>query len=282
MGSDACFRMGSTHAICQDYAIAGAHQGAPYAILSDGCSGLPIEGEPGSPYTDFGSRFLARAAWLSLIHRGERFDERAIIERAGMMAHNAYFQRPALDATLLAAIQRDRSVTVYQAGDGVVAARHRITKQLSYTTLKFDENMPFYLNYLRSQGAMVEFLAKCKAVTVTSGIQIAPGQWTETNVEVPLGPDSSPVRRHDFNDEYDLVLIMSDGAESFQTQDNQPVPLTDVLEQLLAIKGFEGEFLTRRCTRFLTKFCAEKRWKHTDDLSVAGIYIPPQAEDVQP
>jgi len=63
MSADYFFRMGKTHTICQDYAIAGsreykidAEMGAfQYAILSDGCSGIPNLKAPGSPYTDFGA-----------------------------------------------------------------------------------------------------------------------------------------------------------------------------------------------------------------------------------
>ena len=74
-------------------------------------------------------------------------------------------------------------------------------------------------------------------------------------------------------DLYDLVLLLSDGAESFHTKDGQPVELDLVLAQIFDFKGFAGQFLGRRCGRFLSSFCAENGWKHDDDFTVAGIYV---------
>ena len=65
MNADSAFRMGSTHAVCQDYAVASAWTAAahtdgaappprPYIILSDGCSSTPD--------TDVGARLLVKAA----------------------------------------------------------------------------------------------------------------------------------------------------------------------------------------------------------------------------
>ena len=284
MGSDACFRIGHSHTICQDYAIAGAMDGSPYAILSDGCSGKPVEGEPGSPYTDYGSRFLARAARLHLPRPGETFEDKVILEHAVAMASAARFKATALDATLLVAIQRARGIDVYQAGDGVVAARRRDTKEIVYTSLKFGNNAPFYLSCLLSRATKARYLKEAGTVTTTTGsVQVVSGltdamvmaNVEEKSVEEALTDESPCTRIHCFDDSYDLVLIMSDGAESFVDSMNQPVSLASVLRQLFEIKGYEGEFINRRCNGFLRRFCAENKWRHNDDLAVAGIYIPP-------
>ncbi|HYO91642.1 MAG TPA: hypothetical protein VEQ40_08400, partial [Pyrinomonadaceae bacterium] len=65
MNADSAFLIGATHAVCQDYAVAGNGtpderaavsnlQANPYVILSDGCSS--------SPDTDIGARLLVKAA----------------------------------------------------------------------------------------------------------------------------------------------------------------------------------------------------------------------------
>jgi hypothetical protein len=46
----------------------------------------------------------------------------------------------------------------------------------------------------------------------------------------------------------------------------------DVVAEMLAIKGFAGEFVTRRAKRFL-KDTVAKGWHHDDDFAVAGIFL---------
>jgi hypothetical protein len=76
---------------------------------------------------------------------------------------------------------------------------------------------------------------------------------------------------------YDLVLLMSDGVESFQRKNEkgilEPVPMIEVIEQILKLKGMKGEFLKRRCNKFFNKFCQQNGWQNNDDFSVAGIYL---------
>jgi len=88
--------------------------------VSDGCSGSPVPGEPGSPFTDWGARFMARAR--SSGSSSERCDLRSVLSR---IAHVTWREQPrfpggALDATLIVAEKRGDSVRVMQAGDGVV------------------------------------------------------------------------------------------------------------------------------------------------------------------
>lgn len=278
MGSDACFRMGFTHQICQDYAIAGAlsAQGRrlPYAVVSDGCSG--------SEHTDFGARFLVRATELAL-EAALRYDPLGealgmfhadlTIAHANRMVTVANLGRRSLDATLIRAVQLPSGrIVVHQAGDGVVAARDRVTRTIAYQTMKFGGNMPYYLSYLLNDVDRARYLNLAGTVEIVRGSNPT-GDWNE---EVSVSTlTSDPVTDYMFDAAAtDLVLIMSDGAESFQDMHGNPVPLTAVLEQLFDMKSSEGEFVTRRCTKFLTKFCAETGWRHYDDLSVAGIYVP--------
>lgn len=276
MSADYFFRMGSTHAICQDYAIAGVHEsGRAYAMVSDGCSGEAIPGQPGSPFTDYGSRLLVRSAWMQreCILAGE-FDPKLIAEISRASASVLGLPRRSLDATLLVAYEtRGNSIVVHQTGDGVVAARLRESGDLVCYSTSFDNNMPFYLSYLLDPEGLKRYYAECRERTLT-GYGRTAGEWKQLAV-VPQVIDQVEVAQEFLFDseDFDLVLIMSDGAESFQRGSEQ-VPLTEVVDQLFAVKNYEGEFLTRRCSRFLQKFCVENGWKHSDDFSIAGIYIP--------
>jgi hypothetical protein len=274
MSADAYVRMGSTHAICQDYAVAGSREGRPFAILSDGCSGTTDKSDPGSPHTDFGARFLVRSALRKLPHlfNGD-FDSGGIVAEAMGMARQAELGRGALDATLLAAVQTPTGGQTFQTGDGVVAARHR-DGSISYCTTSFGENAPYYLSYLLDHNLHRIFHDVAKtATTVRNTFMPGVGWDTPSTYVRELGEYRICQRGYFPATEHDVVLIMSDGAESFFDKAGEVVPLESVLEQVFAIKNVAGEFLTRRCNVFLHKFCAENGWRHADDFSVAGIHL---------
>lgn len=276
MGADSCFRMGANHTVCQDYAASGTDaNGLPYALVSDGCSG--------SLHTDFGSRFLVQAGRLQLQNKAGALFEMdgrehgGLLSTAQLMRQAAYLPQQCLDATLIRAMIVDDQIKVHQSGDGIVAARHRASQELQFVSRHFGENMPYYLSYRLNPNEELKYLERAKTWSQDAGGRCFPstvGNWqTATDADQPLKRDLL-VTEYRFGPEYDLVLIMTDGAESFQTLGGDPVELTAVLDQLFDIKGYEGAFITRRCNRFLGKFCTEQGWKHTDDISVAGIYRP--------
>lgn len=292
MGADYFVRMGSTHAICQDYAIAGELGERPYALVSDGCSGVSLPEQPGSPYTDFGARFLVRAAQQKIgqISEGD-FPSDEIINRAAEWARHAELPDTSLDATLLvAATSETGDVLTFQTGDGVVASKSR-DGTLFYQALSFGNGMPFYLSYLLDRRRLERLLhpdafesgramnaEAAGTVTVTDNIYVPGKGWQTpwTHVE-PFAKDSRNTTRFRrdifYREQHEVVLLLSDGVESFQKKDGTPVPLEEVLERLFDFKGFNGQFLVRRCSRFLHKFCVENGWQHADDFSAAGIHL---------
>jgi hypothetical protein len=296
MGSDHYFRMGSTHAICQDYALSGVSvRGATYALLSDGCSGTPVAGDPGSPHTDYGARFLVRAAQRHLRDLSNGlFPADVIITEADAMARQVDLRRTALDATLLGVVTTDSGYAhTYHTGDGVIACKRRNGK-IEYTSRQFGNGAPYYLSYLldRDREHSLLYPDPCthspEEVEAGGTVEETHGWFDpETKTWGRVTQKLSLVRRSqtlEANAEQvdrgivsaenvEVVLIMSDGASSFQLKNGTPVPLEDVLDQLFAIKGYGGEFLTRRCNAFLQRFCVERGWQHSDDFAVAGIYL---------
>lgn len=274
MSADAYFRMGSTHAICQDYAVAGSREGRPYAILSDGCSGTTDKNDPGSPHTDFGARFLVRSA---LRHMPEvlegRFPYRQMIGDALCAAEAVGLSRSSLDATLLVATHCGDFAHTFQTGDGVVAVRHR-SGAFTYFATSFGQNAPYYLSYLLDSNLQQLFVNLAKTALIVSNTFQPGSGWGKQNEQVHQLENFGICNARWFDAaEHDVVLIMSDGAESFFDKAGEAVPLEAVLEQVFAIKNVAGEFVTRRCNAFLHKFCAENGWKHADDFSVAGIHL---------
>lgn len=272
MGTDFFLKKGDAHLICQDYVMAGTHNSIEVAALADGCSGYPNPAILGSPNTDFGARFLIRAAIENIeVMACNAFFAADIITRALEMSEKVGLHNECLDATLLTAVRVPHGVRVFQTGDGVVAARKR-TGEVHYFTRSFDRNAPFYLSYLLQQ-SLVPYLNEVKEVEKTEGLRDLSGAWN-TSAEVCRLVESDLVESYYFSQEtYDVVLLLSDGVESFTTANRATVPVHDVLDQIFDFKGLIGEFLVRRCNRFFTKFCVENGWKHYDDFSVAGIAL---------
>jgi hypothetical protein len=269
MSEDFCFRMGSTHQICQDYALAGSDASTQWAILSDGCSGITLPGKPGSPYTDFGARFLVHSARrvIPMLADGLMPPETVIADAAAMNRLMG-FPGTALDATLLAVAIKGQYGHTYHSGDGVIAYR-LLDGDILYYSREFNDNSPYYLNYTRSKEHQETYFDKVQTVTVVQGTCVG-GAWSRLEDTISVRDLSA---HGNFNRaRHDMVLIMSDGVQSF-VKNGVPVPVEDVLDQLFAIKSYPGEFLQRRCKRFLSKFCVENGWEHTDDFSVAGIYL---------
>lgn len=279
MGADFCFRMGANHTICQDYAASGTGvNGHPYALVSDGCSG--------SAFTDYGSRFLVQAARLHLTtpHFSvnvplDSLEHGYLLSDARLMAQAAGLPRQCLDATLIRAMVMGDEIWVHHSGDGVIAARKRDTGAIEFVSTHFGENMPYYLSYRLDPNEERKYIERAKTWSQTLGRRVG-GSLDRAVFWQSDTESDKPLNRHilvgelRYGPEYDLVLIMTDGAESFQTLGGDPIALTHVLDQLFDIKSYEGAFITRRCNRFLGRFCTEQGWKHTDDIAVAGIYRP--------
>lgn len=259
--ADVHFAIGKTHDVCQDYGLADDSGETAYAIVCDGCSA--------SKDTDIGARLLARAA----LHIDPLFPE-WFLSRADTFRVALGLPLETLDATLLqvrATDLGDAVVTVW--GDGVVVARRRDGTGYDHWVLSFNNNAPEYLSYRLDPDRFAAYKkAGCGVLSIDSSI---PGSI----LGHPKGVHFYGVFHRD---EYDVVLVMSDGAESFQRREGTrlvPVPLTDVLDQVLDFKVLTHAFLRRRLGRFLGRFCPDNGWQHYDDFTVGGLVLdaPPQA-----
>lgn len=305
MSADAFFRMGSTHSICQDYAIAGTWSGLSCAIVSDGCSGADGRGgmpdsASGAPFTDWGARLLVQAARSRLKSIAEGyFSTRDVIWSAKERAQLIGMPASALDATLLVAVQTPTGgVQVFSTADGVVAWRDR-SGYVRYESIRFARGMPRYLSYLldpdrharlfEKEGESDDLLAG--SLEITSNVYEPNEGWGPQLLQTEFFTSETPYERAKFlssgadfssNSSVDVVALFSDGVESFVDRDQNPVPLETVLVELLALKNLHGQFVTRRCKKFLEKVCAERGWRHTDDFSMAAVGFEGEAVSGQP
>jgi hypothetical protein len=284
MYADSYFALGSTHDVCQDYALAGVADDRvidgrvvddrPIGIAADGCSS--------SPHTDFGARFLAFGAREAL-RRSARgaFASGAVLPLACTLAGGMLPMR-CLDATL-GVVYGDAvpaRIHAWLSGDGIIVARLRDGSGYPVTRVEFSGNAPGYLSYQLSSARFQELADGPGATRRVDELLLDPSfaeleaMWGDEQLS-EQDPRSFWLYRGYEASKYDLVMVLTDGAQSFQRRVGgalEPVPLHDVLREVLAFKGMKGRFVARRLKRFLGRYCAEHGWSHADDFAVAAVY----------
>jgi hypothetical protein len=273
MHADSYFALGSTHDVCQDYALAGDAHGYAFGVVADGCSS--------SPHTDFGARLLAYGAQSVMLAYPSRLHRLGILPLACTSLGHLVPSR-CLDATLMAVYDADGFISAHVAGDGVVVAR-RLDGTHEVHEIEFSGNAPAYLSYQLDgsrlaaligedgPGGVREVTSSALAADFTQTEQ----EWINDGAIDGDDPNSYWWWLPFSVEEYDLVAVMTDGAQSFQRRAGgalEPVPLNEVLREVLAFKGMKGRFVARRLKRFLGRYCAEHGWSHADDFAVAAIY----------
>jgi len=270
VNADAIFTTGAEHVICEDYARAGVIHTAngnaefPFAVLSDGCSS--------SAHTDVGARLLTSTlleAWRGHPSAGWQ----GVITHARLLAQFAGYSQECLDATLLYARgDGEEHIDVGVIGDGFVAAR-RVDGVIDYWEIDYD-GVPAYLSYALNRERTQAFMDHTKGARSISHYR--DGSLVSERFDRVNPADDSvhwsmklPVAR------YDLVVLLSDGASSFRAEaddgSSRAVPTWEIVKRVCAVKTTAGQFMTRRCRRFLRRFCVDNRWTHADDFAVAGM-----------
>jgi protein phosphatase 2C-like protein len=247
MNTDVTINIGSTHSVCQDYAIAGDG----YVILSDGCSS--------SSDTDIGARLLVRAmaqvvtahADISELHKESARVALAWARMIGLPAQS-------VDATLMSAHVSGDNLIVACSGDGVIVLESK-EGVLDVYAISSPSGYPFYPSYVHQPDRLAELVThnRCNK-------EIKHHDATEITDSLTI---SLKLKAAD----YRYVALASDGINSFfQTQ--RRICLADVLKELWSFKHSHGAFVERRMKRFKKDMHA-KGWQHADDLAFAVINL---------
>ena len=285
---DSHFMIGRTHSICQDYAEASL-QGEPTVIVSDGCSS--------AAHTDFGSRFLVRAAKRALDRYSKDYDSYVNrVADCSIITADGYRRAMGLPieclcATLLTAHLSKDVIRTTIFGDGVVAARERDTGRITVDKYEYPSGAPYYLRYTLDQSHN-DYVDQFGFEFRISSYYIHPDgktdqktEWTTEKVE-HAGAGSI----YHVND-YDLVALFTDGVHSFvrpeitsTSKTEKQVNFLDVVRELLQFKNYNGIFAERRMKRAFDPLLGafgKHGWINTDDLSMGVIYHE-GAGDVRP
>ena len=265
LNADSFFTIGKTHQVCQDYAVSSPQ--GDYIVVSDGCSSVPD--------TDIGARLLVKKAeeYLRLLHYGRTYDFNSLpnfsILGALDCTQSLEIRKSCLSATLLLACRDGNIVETIVSGDGFVVGRFRETGDLHIYQYHYESGAPFYLYYtLTEESTNNYFLDFGTTRTVTSTRVFSDSRspivasWNE-DANFFFGPGFSL-------DQYDLIVLGTDGLASFISCSSL-VSAIDVIQELLAFKTYQGEFVQRRCRRVFELF-QEIGWINTDDVAVAAIF----------
>lgn len=286
MNADSAFLIGATHAVCQDYAVAGNGtpderaivsnlQTDPYVILSDGCSS--------SPDTDIGARLLVKAAEQVLLKAraptaqtlAESHQEAA--RRALRWAEMAGLRPQALDATLLTAHLSGDELIAGCSGDGVIVFQS-CTGAIDAYSISYASGYPLYPAYAHQpeRQLALEDKTRCcdkevkhfRCVSATEPLRLEES-WASSSLTEVFTVSVA---------DYKYAAVFSDGLHSFfstrQTQTTkrvEAISMEEALCELIAFKNVRGAFVRRRLKRFV-KDCQTKGWQHLDDLSVGVLH----------
>jgi hypothetical protein len=299
MNTDSFFQMGSTHKVCEDYA-ASSHSDLyksriAFTAIGDGCSiCLGPDNEHIQAHTDFGSRLMVRSAAdiLGQRHMDLSYIHHAILQQAYNWAYALKFPRHTLSSTLLLGQYLEGKMVATVAGDGVFAARHRGSKiweiiELDMLTKDGETGPPYYLRYELKKGDRDLFLSNFGGVQATSHLlnlekpeSTKTVTWVLDDVPSPTDPYTPQpfFVRWDFDVEnYDMLAMFSDGVQTFadtSPEHNTPkaIPVVEVLQEFLNIKGENGEFVRRRCNKAMKKF-VKAGITHSDDFSMTILKV---------
>jgi hypothetical protein len=294
MNADSAFVIGSTHAVCQDYVVAGNPNSgqAPYVILSDGCSS--------SLDTDIGARLLVKSA-ERILNAAPQTEIRQLhataaaeaLQLAGLLG----LIPQAVDATLLTAQVREHELLLACSGDGVIAIQDWSGVLEAYS-IAYPSGYPRYPTYsqqpdrLAALSAYEERPAECVSAAPAGQQQVSGtaipkeikhyrGHPRQAHLELEdsfTSTEETEVFTCDARSTQ-FAILLSDGIHSFcpthgteSTKRVQPILFPSFARELLSFKNTLGSFAGRRLRRFL-KDCRKRNWQHTDDFALGAIYL---------
>ena len=255
MNTDATINIGSTHSVCQDYAI--ARNG--YVIVSDGCSS--------SPDTDIGARLLVKALDQRLTSGTDIEELHKQAARTALdWAHMLELPPQSVDATLLSAHVDGDDLIIACSGDGVIILESR-SGALDVYTISSPSGYPFYPSYAHQPQRLTELVANDRCTK-----QITHGERVTTSDALTIAFKLNVA-------DYKYAAIASDGLNSFfhtQHATNgkrlEPLSVSHVLREFWSFKNSHGAFVERRMKRF-RKDTHPWGWQHADDLAIAVIHL---------
>lgn len=277
MNTNHYYEIGSSHLVCQDYAISGKlNDKISYAIISDGCSS--------SPDVDIGARLLPYAILkeMTIFQQHTELlkrDTGDLFKRVATDARSISDQLRVtpfcLDCTVLMVLSDGKSIHVYVYGDGGIVFVSKDGK-VDYVDFEYDSGAPYYMSYFldpaRNASYQQEFNSKsCLNINSYS-------DTGKSSLGVYTKFDESIYKNCFFDlpaDKYRAVAVVSDGVKSY-TQgsegETKEIDRYEMAKRFGAFKNFVGKFVERRMNKIRIENATDGI-VHYDDISIAGIHL---------
>lgn len=276
---DSYFEIGTSHIVCQDYAIHGEFNGMKYGIVSDGCST--------AEHSEIGAQVLCHVAkhYVTLFYHSGMFKE-CSIETLSSVLGNSILKRAddlrklypiipaALQATLLVTVSAHDMVFLFAWGDGIIIECYEDPKLDIITKIDYSANAPFYL--VSDELQYRDFVSE-------KGIE--PDKIITTIYDNHTNSIETRTESHPFQKAYtfsyckDLcasrmrsITLCTDGLLSYRDHDKCPIDYIDFISEFTQFKSTTGEFVKRRM-KFFEKRLKNNQWSHYDDVATATILL---------
>jgi Protein phosphatase 2C len=278
MIADSYFEIGSTHLVCQDYAVAGVFEDMAYAIVADGCSS--------ADFSEIGASMLCHIAKYQV----QILKKTGVLEQcspetlskllAGSIAQKAneiknlyLISSGALQSTLLITLVYKDCVWVFAYGDGVIISKYK--KHDGSTTLLIEEldyptNAPCYL-CLNKEAYRKEYPDSELVYTQHEFFN----NESRVKDEKRISSDSLfyyVTNIHDMNRYLISISICSDGIKTFYDDSKKEINLGVIAQEFTNYASNNGVFV-QRCMNFLKRKNFKNNIVHHDDISCATILL---------
>lgn len=286
MNTDAYYEIGSSHRVCEDYALAGQYEDMAYAIVSDGCSS--------SEDSDIGARLLSHIAKGVLIYLRNRdrdifgspsFTEifrELVVMKCKEVKRALGLPTDVFDATLLVGIIYKDKIICHGWGDGYFTLVTKNNTIIIYG-IRYSSGAPYYISYDLSPEKKEAYWQR----------------YGENDLEINsviIGPDgntiSNSINKSPLTDSYALykeahapsmksLTISSDGLDTYQLNPKFILPENSVVKDysditiipaMVSYKSTIGEFVIRKMQRLKSDF-EKEHVIHIDDVSCASIVL---------
>jgi hypothetical protein len=279
LNKDCVFQIGSSHRICEDFALCGQNQDGSrqFALVSDGCSSALVNDGVRYPLNvDTGARMVSLAAakavmecrWPNDIDIEKDMILDNILGTLRTMRSIFNLPKPIFDATLLLALCEGRaSMRLFWFGDGVMVRENE--SFLKITIQEYQSGAPYYLSYeldeARKNAYLNEFAnSDQKMVKTTWFLNKKTQEINECSAEfypTRFTTEWITLLPHD----YEIFTLFSDGILSFNQEDR-----IAIIRECSDYKSKVGSFVWRRMN--LTNMWKKKnQFVHYDDLGMAAI-----------
>jgi hypothetical protein len=277
--TDSYFMIGGMHIAggkpCQDFAFSGLnlHDGAAFAIVSDGCSG--------GRHTDIGARIVSLTTAKALSSQRMLHDEnhRALTRKFAAMQHglmsNTRFmlglETSDMLATCLYAYVTEHQALAHVRGDGIVAYLYR-DGTLFLRKFEWPNSMPFYPAYIDDGLRQFvdahggdELLNVFREEIWVYDPRVGKWEHAERTLSIREGIDGVAISLDP--QKLSFLAVMTDGVMQVDGADWK-----DVARDLLAFKGREGDFAKRRMIRVARDSHASGKGPQ-DDIAYAVVQV---------